>query len=105
MSYSTLKRTMTFKSRIGFGDYSDYTVQQMIDIGKRWSLVCMYFNLEKIDFTQEVKDVLCIKKHMEIPKPGKSYELRKIHTSEIIRLLKETDSICGRTASKMGRTE
>lgn len=64
-----LLRKMTFKSIIGFGRYPDLTVQEVIDIGKMSELVSMYYSLDRIDFIQEVKTVLCIE--IEIPKPGK----------------------------------
>ena len=46
-----LKRTMTLKSVIGFGSYPDLTVGQMIDTGKRYELLKMYYNLDRIDFS------------------------------------------------------
>jgi len=80
-----LKRTMTLKSVIGFGSYPDLTVGQMIDTGKRYELLKMYYNLDRIDFSQEVKDILFITKEREIQKPGRNRtSQRKIFIHEII---------------------
>ena len=97
MSYSILKRVMTRKSIIGFGDYKDFTVQQVMDVGKKWALVKMYYNLDKIDFIQEVKDILGIKPYMEILKPSKNYAMRKKYTHEIMVHIKSMQDIHGRT--------
>tara|TARA_R110000764_G_scaffold70747_1_gene146084 strand:+ start:16 stop:420 length:405 start_codon:yes stop_codon:yes gene_type:complete len=80
-----LKRVLTFKSNIGFGDFKDFTVQQVIDVGKEYELVKMYYNLDRIDFRQDVKDRLFITKEREIVKPSKDYTMRKKHAFAIVQ--------------------
>lgn len=72
---NTLLRTMTMKSKIGFGNYSDLTVQELIQLKKYKELISMYYQLEKINFNDEVKDYLGIRFELVIPKPGKNYDM------------------------------
>ena len=65
-------RTMTLKSKIGFGTTPDSTVGVLIASRKHIKLILMYYKLERINFNQEVKDALHITPEREIPKPGKS---------------------------------
>jgi hypothetical protein len=80
-----LKRVLTFKSNIGFGDFKDFTVQQVIDVGKEYQLVKMYYNLDRIDFRQDVKDRLFLTKEREIKKPSKDYTMTKKYGRNIVQ--------------------
>ena len=64
-------RTMTLKSVIGFGPFSDNTVGELIIMKKHKELIRMYYSLERINYNDEVKALLFITKEREIPKPGK----------------------------------
>ncbi len=72
-----LLRRMTMKSKIGFGIYPDLCVQELIQLKKYKELISMYYQLDKIDFDDEVKDFLEIKYERVIPKPGKNYQMYK----------------------------
>jgi hypothetical protein len=69
---ATLLRTLTFKSRLNFGKYSEMSVQQVIDIRKKRYIRWCYFNLSGITFTKEVLDCVGILEGFYIDKPGKS---------------------------------
>lgn len=64
-------RTLTLKSKIGFGAYKLLTVNELINLGKHRELLEYYYRLTMINFNQEVKDLLFITKDREINKPGK----------------------------------
>jgi hypothetical protein len=70
-----LLRTMTAKSIIGFGLYPLLTVQELINMNKHSVLIKMYYGLAKIDFDNNVKDLLEIKFERVINKPGKNYDM------------------------------
>ena len=83
------KRILTLKSRIGFGKFSTYTVNDMLVSERFKPLLYMYFSLEKIDFNQEIKDQLCITKEIELVKPSRiSYKNSEEKTAVISKCLK-----------------
>lgn len=63
-----LMRTLTRKSIIGFGAYTDLTVQNLIDTFRHKELYSIYYNFRNIDFCQDLKDELCIYGEREIDK-------------------------------------
>ena len=63
-----LLRTLTRKSIIGFGDYTDLSVQNLIDTFRTKELLKIYYNFRNIDFNQDLKDELCISGEREINK-------------------------------------
>ena len=72
-----LKRVLTRKSILGFG-YSnnrDLSVQMILDLGRGYTLISSYFNLEKIDFIEDILDELGITPEFRIEKPNKDREL------------------------------
>lgn len=79
-----LLRKMTLKSKIGFGAYSSACVQDLINGKKHRDLISMYYELSKIDFTDEVKEYLKITPEREISKPGKNYELFQNNIDDIL---------------------
>ena len=70
MGESTFLRTMTRKSLIKFGQYADYTVDQLIQLDKRHYLRWIYYNCEQVTFTPDVLELIHINE-MQIDKPGK----------------------------------
>ncbi len=73
----TLKRVLTRKSILGFGysEYKDLPIQMILDLGLTNYLIKSYFNLEKIDFTEDILDELGITSEFRIVKPNKDIEL------------------------------
>lgn len=72
-----LLRKLSFKSKIGFGKYTDLTVQEIIDMERSSYLRAIYYNMEGISFTDDVLKKLRIitdKYDYTIPKPGKNPE-------------------------------
>lgn len=63
-----LLRTLTRKSRIGFGAYTDLTVQNLLDTFRHKELYNIYYAFRNIDFCQDLKDELCIHGEREIDK-------------------------------------
>lgn len=55
-----LLRTMTAKSMIGFGAYTDLTIQNLLDTYRYKELLEIYYNFRNIDYCQELKETLCI---------------------------------------------
>lgn len=71
-----LLRILTHKSQIKFGIHSDLTVQNLIDLQKHDYLIWMYYNMDLIDFSQELKEELRLaQENRLITKPGKNFEL------------------------------
>jgi len=64
-------RTMTLKSKVGFGHLKNFMIGELIQMNRSKELLNYYYNLGMVNFNQEVKDLLCITPSREIPKPGK----------------------------------
>ena len=79
-----LLRTLTMKSKIGFGLYPDLCVQELIQLKKYKELISMYYQLEKINFDEEVKEYLGIVFERVISKPGKDYEMYKKYIYQMV---------------------
>jgi len=75
MSDVTLLRKLTRKSVLKFGQYSDLSVQEMINLKKHKYLRWVYFNCSNIDFMEDVLDEIKIHLDFRIPKPSKKPEL------------------------------
>lgn len=69
-----LLRTLTRKSLIKFGAYSDLTVQNLLDTHRYKELLHIYYTCRNIDFNQDLKDELCISGEREIDKKIKKEE-------------------------------
>jgi len=67
-----LLRTLTRKSIIGFGDFRDLSVQNVLDLHRHNELLNIYYTCRNIDFNQDLKDELCIHGEREINKKDKS---------------------------------
>lgn len=68
------KRTLTLKSKFGFGEHHDKTIEQLISLSKKYYIAWVYYNNDIIDFNQEIKDIIGINKENEIVKPGRNPE-------------------------------
>jgi hypothetical protein len=81
-----LKRTLTRKSILGFGNDSlkNLSVQAAIDLGKTRYLARSYFNLEKISFTDDILDELGITLEYRIEKPGTSEKKRTAYFENLV---------------------
>ena len=74
-----LKRVLTRKSILNFGysEVRDLSVQMILDLNNHDCLIKAYFNLEKIDFVEDILDELGITPEFRLVKPSKNYDLRK----------------------------
>jgi len=68
-------RTLTMKSKLGFGKHKDLTVRRIIDLNRQLDLVSAYYKLTSINFTEDVLMELKIFKDMRIPKPSSNREM------------------------------
>jgi len=68
-------RTLTRKSKIGFGKNKDLTIQKHLDLNKKISLISAYYNLTSINFTEDILSELNIPKEFRIDKPGANKEM------------------------------
>jgi hypothetical protein len=79
-----LHRIMTEKSIIGFGHFRDLRVGDLISNNQQKELIRMYYNLEKNDFSEDVKQKINLTGERIIHKPGKNYDMYKKHIYQII---------------------
>ena len=86
---SVLKlRTLTKKSKLGFGKYSEHTIDELIKRMRPY-LVWVYYNASNITFTEDIlKNDLGIFEDKLIDKPGKKPELYTITSAVPTRTLK-----------------
>lgn len=78
-----LLRTLTMKSKIGFGLYKDCTVSDMFIMGKENELIKIYYKLEKINFNAEILEKLNIPNEILLKKPQKNYSLISVYWNYI----------------------
>lgn len=76
---AVILRTLTNKSVLGFGQYRELTVLEIINLQKSGYLRYAYFNFYGITFTDEVLDKLNIHPKYRIHKPGTNPELFEQH--------------------------
>lgn len=67
-------RIMTEKSIIGFGKFTDLTVQNLIDMRRTPELRWIYYNCSMLSFKDNILDFLGITDEFKIDKPGKDKE-------------------------------
>ncbi len=72
---ATLLRTLTYKSKLGFGKYPDLTVEGILKKKQIHYLIWLYYNCSMVSFTDEILIELGIFKRIRIEKPGKDKEL------------------------------
>jgi hypothetical protein len=63
-------RTLTRKSKLGFGKYQDYTMQELIDLGQFKILISVYYKLSSINFIPDILEEIGIVGDWVIQKPG-----------------------------------
>lgn len=86
-----LLRIMTEKSIIGFGQYKDMKIGDIIKLGKNDYLRWIYYNYEGLSFTDEILYKINIRGRWKISKPGKDID-SGIHLEKIMlgcRIAKE----------------
>jgi len=71
-------RTLTKKSKIGYGKHKDHTVQDLLDRRKHIDLIASYYKLTCINYTEDIFLELKIKQEDRIAKPGIDLEVYKI---------------------------
>ena len=77
-------RRLTLKSILGFGDNKDLCIGEMINAKKYKELISIYYLLSKIDFNDEIKDILCLDASRTIQKPGTNKELYLKNVYQIV---------------------
>jgi len=70
-------RTLTRKSKFGFGHRKDLTMQQLLDLNKKKDLISAYYNLTSINFMEDILQEIGIVDEWVIEKPGNDKELWK----------------------------
>ena len=75
-------RTLTRKSKLGFGKWKDYTVQELLDLKKHVVLISPYYKLTSINYIEDVLIELKITEAYRINKPSSDKD-------EYIRFLKD----------------
>ena len=63
-------RTLTRKSKLGFGKYKDLTVQHILDMRMPLVLIAPYYKLTSINYIEDVLIELKITKEYRISKPS-----------------------------------
>ena len=89
-----LKRVLTYKSKLGFGKWKDYTVQELIDLNKKDILISPYFKLSSITYIEEILIELGIKNEYRIEKPSINREM-------YLNFISETKGFKVRSKEKM----
>jgi hypothetical protein len=67
-----LLRTLTEKSKLGFGKYADLPIWKIIDMGEKRYLRFTYYTLSNINYTEDVLRKIDVVEQDEIFKPGKN---------------------------------
>ena len=70
-----LLRTLTRKSKLGFGKKRNLTVQQILDLGNKLVLISPYFKLTAINYTDDILEELGITTNYRIEKPSSNREM------------------------------
>lgn len=65
-----LLRTLTRKSKLGFGKNKNYTVEDLLSRNKQIDLISAYYKLTSINFTDDILLQLKINEDEKIIKPG-----------------------------------
>jgi len=68
-------RTMTRKSKMGFGKYKDKTVQEMLDLRRTLDLISAYYKLTSINYFEDILIELKITEDYRIEKPSANKEM------------------------------
>lgn len=76
-------RTLTLKSKVGYGKYTDVTVENLIKFKGLGVISWLYYNVEWITFTDDILDMLIKHDCERIEKPGTN---PKIHERRIVKI-------------------
>jgi len=68
-------RTMTRKSKMGFGKYKKKTVQEMLDLRRHLDLISAYYKLTSINYQEDILAELKITEEYRIEKPSANKEM------------------------------
>jgi len=68
-------RTMTEKSVIGFGKYTDLRVQDLLNQRKTRDLRWIYYNCSLLTFMPNILEEIGVTEEHRIEKPGKNHDL------------------------------
>lgn len=82
-----LLRTLTLKSKIGFGIFKNCTVEEIIKSGRHKELINIYFRLANVTFVEEILCKLHISERVQ--KPGKNVELAPIYCAKFTEITKK----------------
>jgi hypothetical protein len=74
MSHSTLLRTLTEKSKLGFGMHKDILVGEILKLNQYSYIRYIYYNVSGISFAENILELVNIRKEDRIQKPGKDPE-------------------------------
>ena len=88
------KRILTYRSKLGFGKWSDYSVEQLLKLGKIAVLIPPYYKLSSITYTEEILIELGITEQYRIEKPSINKEMYS-------KFVSETKALKIRTNQKM----
>ena len=75
-------RTLTRKSKLGFGKWKDYTVQELLDLRKHIVLIAPYYKLTSINYIEDILIELKITEDYRIEKPSANKEKYYIFLNE-----------------------
>ena len=89
-----LKRVLTHKSKLGFGKWKDYTVQELLNLNKKDILIGPYFKLSSITYIEEILIELGITSKYRIEKPSINREM-------YLTFISETEGFKVRSKEKM----
>ena len=87
----TLLRTLTKKSLLKFGKFADMMVGNVIKLGQQevGYLAWIYYNSDKINFTDDILLEINIIDNLKIDKPGKNPEMIKFWRMSLSHLDRE----------------
>lgn len=77
MSTTITLRTLTPKSKIGWGTYANKTVQELLDARNYKYLAWLYYNVQWLTYTEDILQQIKIWDKERIPKPGIDPEMHE----------------------------
>ena len=80
-------RILTRKTKLRFGRWKDYTVQDLLDLRKQKELISPYYKLTPINYTEDILIELKITKDYRIEKPGTDREMSNLITRTMSKFM------------------
>jgi hypothetical protein len=68
-------RILTRKTKLRFGKWKDYTIQELIDLNKHRVLIDAYYKLTSINYIEDILIELRITENYRIEKPSSNKEV------------------------------